>query len=107
MAEIHMGQLLEKAIEKTGLDITKIAVALRVNPRTIHYWFTLKVIDKAVMDRISDVIKYDSSSGKQAVTIINLQANESPLIKDDAYWKNRYISFLDRYSKLTQDKNRK
>lgn len=95
-----MGQLLERAIRRTGLKITDIAVALNVSRRTIYNWFTLEIIDESIMDKISNVIKHDFSLVERKATIISLKTDESPPLKDDAYWKDKYINLLERYSEL-------
>ena len=59
MNELHMGELLEKAIRRKGLNITELAIALSVTRRTLYNWFKLERIDELVMERISEVIKYD------------------------------------------------
>lgn len=40
MDELHMGQLLEKAIRKKGLNITAIARAIGVQRRTMYNWLS-------------------------------------------------------------------
>jgi hypothetical protein len=102
MDEIHMGQLLERAIRKTGFRITEIAAALGISRRTIYNWFKLEVIDESIMGRISDVIRHDFSSGKPNAMISLRNADSSPL-KDDAYWKDKYKNLLERYSNLIKE----
>jgi AcrR family transcriptional regulator len=100
MGEIHMGQLLESAIRRTELSITEIAAALGISRRTIYNWFKLEVIDELVMEKISNVIKYDFSSGMAKATIINSETPGSLPLKDDGYWKDKYVKLLERYSDL-------
>ncbi|MEJ7557069.1 MAG: hypothetical protein WKF66_02100 [Pedobacter sp.] len=104
MGEIHMGQLLERAVRRTGLNITDLAIGLGVNRRTIYSWFTMEVIDESIMHRISDIIKHDFSSGKRTAIVVQLKNEESSPSGDDAYWKDKYIKFLERYSELIKDK---
>jgi hypothetical protein len=104
MGEIHMGELLERAIRRTGLDITDLAVALGVDRRAICSWFTMEVIDKSIMDRISHIIKHDYSTGDRKAAIIKLKTKESSPLRDDAYWKDKYLIFLQRYSELIKNK---
>jgi len=100
MNEIHMGQLLEGAIRRKGLNITQIADALNVSRRTLYNWFKQEVIDEHVMERISGVIVYDAASIKPKPTIIKPITPESLLDKDEAYWQDKYIDLLERYAKL-------
>jgi transcriptional antiterminator len=100
MGEIHMGKLLERAIRRKGLNITEIAVALGISRRTIYNWFKLEVIDESIMGKISDVIRHDFSSGKPKTFIIRSKTADSSPLEDDAYWKDKYINLLERYSDL-------
>ncbi|MEJ7559551.1 MAG: helix-turn-helix domain-containing protein [Pedobacter sp.] len=100
MDEIHMGQLLERAIKRKGLNITEIAAALGVSRRTLYNWFKLEVIDESIMERISGTILHDASSGKSEVVVVDLEVEESVPLKDDTYWKDKYMKLLERYSTL-------
>jgi plasmid maintenance system antidote protein VapI len=57
-----MGELLERAIRKKGVNITELARALNITRRTMYNLFKQEVIDKGTMERISEVIKYDLTS---------------------------------------------
>jgi hypothetical protein len=100
MDEIHMGRLLEIAIGKSGLKITDLAIKLGVNRRTLYNWFKMEVIDQLIIDRISNIVKYDFATGKQQVTILQLKTEQSLPLRDDAYWKEKYTKLLERYSDL-------
>jgi transcriptional regulator with XRE-family HTH domain len=94
-----MGALLEKAIRKKGINITELAAAIKVSRRTIYNWFKQDVIDKDVMDRISGAIQYNFNV-TNSVPVISQEAFESPLVKNELYWQDRYIDLLERYAKL-------
>jgi transcriptional regulator with XRE-family HTH domain len=104
MDEIHMGQLLEKVIKRKGINISELATALKITRRTLYNWFKLEVIDECTMQRISSVIVYDFYADAQRPIISNELANRSPeeasTTNDEAYWQNRYIDLLERYSDL-------
>jgi plasmid maintenance system antidote protein VapI len=104
MENIHMGQLLEKVIRRKEINITELAAALNITRRTLYNWFKQEIIDEGTMQRISDVIVYDFSSDTQIHTIINLGINrpaeEASIIKNEAYWQDRYINLLEHYSEL-------
>jgi transcriptional regulator with XRE-family HTH domain len=106
MGEIHMGQLLERAIKRKGLNISEIAVALNVSRRTLYNWFRLEVIDKSIMERISSATRHDFSSGQSQASIISPETDGSLTIKDEVYWKNKYIDLLERYSDLISGKTK-
>jgi hypothetical protein len=83
IAKIHMGQLLERVIRRTGLNVTDIALALDASRRTVYTWFTMEVIDESITGRISDIIRHDFSSVNPKATIIRFEAYEFYLLKDD------------------------
>lgn len=100
MSELHMGELLERAIRRKGLNITEIAAALNITRRTLYNWFKLEVIDEHTMERISEVIKYDFSSDNAKPVVVTKIKDEKSIVKDEAYWQDRYIDLLERYSLL-------
>jgi transcriptional regulator with XRE-family HTH domain len=100
MSDIHMGELLERAIRKKGVNITELARALNITRRTMYNLFKREVIDKGTMERISSVINYDEGSKDTKPQIIKVQPAESLITKDEAYWQDKYIDLLERYSKL-------
>jgi predicted transcriptional regulator len=104
MDELHMGQLLEKAIRKKGLNITAIAKAIGVQRRTMYNWFSTKDLNVDIMQRISKVIVYDFGQPESAPAIVvpNILevANDLVTIKNEEYWKDKYIDLLERYSSI-------
>lgn len=104
MDELHMGQLLEKAIRKKGLNITAIARAIGVQRRTMYNWFSTKELNVDIMQRISKVIVYDFGQPELAPAIVVPDvvevANDLVTIKNEEYWKDKYIDLLERYSSI-------
>ena len=99
-----MGQLLERVIRRKGLNISELATALGITRRTLYNWFKQEVIDEAIMERVSSVIVYDLTLNAPKPTIVQEvvvePTQENPIEKDEAYWQNRYIDLLERYSGL-------
>ena len=104
MNEVHMGELLERAIRRKGLNITELAEALNITRRTLYNWFKQEVIDEVIMERISEVISYDFSNNAVNPIIRKIVIKETVLIRDEAYWRDKYIDLLERYAKLLQPK---
>jgi AcrR family transcriptional regulator len=99
-----MGQLLERVVRRKGLNISELAAALGITRRTLYNWFKLEVIDEVTMNRISSVIVYDLVSDTSKPTIVIEVVDATPkqnnAEKDAAYWQDRYIDLLERYSEL-------
>jgi transcriptional regulator with XRE-family HTH domain len=104
MSELHMGELLERAIRRKGMNITELAAALNVTRRTLYNWFKLERIDEVSMERISGVIKYEINTSNINPVITKGSLGEPSINKDEAYWQARYIDLLERYSTLLQSK---
>lgn len=104
MAELHMGQLLERVVRKKELNITELAKALGVQRRTMYNWFSSRVLSPEVLQRISRVIVYDFEQPEQLPTIVAPSivdlAADFVTIKNEEYWKDRYIDLLERYSQI-------
>lgn len=100
MSKLHMGELLERAIRRKGLNITEIAAALNITRRTLYNWFKQEIIDEDTMERISAIISYDISSGVSEPKITAVLPDETVIKKGEDYWKDRYIDLLERYSML-------
>jgi transcriptional regulator with XRE-family HTH domain len=102
MSDIHMGELLERAIRMKGVNITELARALNITRRTMYNLFKQEVIDKGTIERISEVIKYDLTSENLNPVVVKDIKDESSIVKDEAYWQDRYLDLLERYSELIE-----
>jgi predicted transcriptional regulator len=103
--EIHMGQLLEKVIRKKGLNISKLAKAIGVDRRSIYNWFAEPELKPGVLEKIAEAIDHDFSEEIPTASIKNPDLiASSQEIRDDEYWKNKYIDLLERYSELLKRK---
>jgi plasmid maintenance system antidote protein VapI len=81
MSDIHMGELLERAIRKKGVNITELARALNITRRTMYNLFKREVIDKGTMERISSVINYNEGSKDTKPQISNIFPTSHLLLK--------------------------
>jgi transcriptional regulator with XRE-family HTH domain len=100
MSDIHMGELLKKAVRKKGLNLTELASALNITRRTLYNWFKQEIIDQATMERIADIIQYEFNTTSSIPIIIQNPMLNPVVIKDELYWQDKYIDLLERYSKL-------
>ena len=96
-----MGQLLEKVIRKKGLNISKLAKAVGVDRRSMYNWFTEPQLKVGILEKIAEVIDHDFTAEVPTAFIKNPEpdANDKE-IRDDEYWKDKYIDLLERYSDL-------
>lgn len=99
-----MGQLLERVVRRKELNITELATAIGVQRRTMYNWFSSRVLSPEILHRISKVIVYDFEQPEQlpiivAPSIVEL-ATDLVTIKNEEYWKDKYIDLLERYSEI-------
>lgn len=96
-----MGRLLEKVIRKKGLNISKLAKAIGVDRRSMYNWFSEPELKEGILERIAEAIDHDFSAEVPTATIKNPDLiASSKEIRDDEYWKDKYIDLLERYSDL-------
>lgn len=108
----HHGHVVEKVIRRDGHSISDISRLLSVNRRSIYNWFDQPKLRPEIIYRIGCVIEHDFSIELPDVFSPNdfkfnaevkedviATGNDKPL-KDDAYWKEKYYSLLERYDLL-------
>lgn len=96
-----MGELLEKVIRKKGLNISELAKAIGVHRRSFYNWFKEPQIKVEVMEKIAEAINHDFSGDIVVTTVKSKELIiRDHIVKDDEYWKNKYIDLLERYAEL-------
>ena len=96
-----MGRLLERVIRKKGLNISELARAIGVHRRSLYNWFAEPELKVEILEKISEAIGHDFSAEFPTTFIKKPEpANPDQVIKDDEFWKNKYIDLLERYSDL-------
>jgi hypothetical protein len=104
MDNVHMGQLLERAIRKKGLNISEVAVALNINRRTLYNWFKQEFLDEHKLTKVSEIIKDGLLLYTKKQTELSITTSESLGDNDELYWHEKYTDLLDRYSRLIKTK---
>ncbi|MFD0794260.1 helix-turn-helix domain-containing protein [Mucilaginibacter litoreus] len=109
----HFGQIVEKVIRRDGYSISELARLTNVNRRSVYNWFKQKRLRPEIIYRIGLALNYDFS--KDFPTLFNVNEfkniknsqqllNNSWVIpheeKSESYWKDRYISLLEKYNDL-------
>jgi predicted transcriptional regulator len=96
-----MGQLLEKVIRKKGLNISKLAKAIGVDRRSVYNWFTEPELKAGILEKIAEVIDHDFTADVPRLSIKDPELiAQNKEVRDDEYWKDKYIDLLERYSDL-------
>ena len=107
MVKVHMGELVEKVIKKTGANVTELASAMGVSRRTIYNWYKEEVISVSILNKLSREIGYDFTAAENVISPAVIESEEQlenkEINQDDKYWQSRYIELLERYSELLSD----
>ena len=104
MVKVHMGELVEKVIKKTGANVTELASAMGVSRRTIYNWYKEEVISVSILNKLSQEIGYDFTNAEILFGAQQIEPDEqlenAVVNQDDKYWQSRYIELLEQYSEL-------
>lgn len=107
---IHRGEIVEQAVRQSGISITSVAKRLGKSRRHLYNIFEEPNVSIDVVLQISKVIHYDftevipeikKSSHIQEVTDSSSQYETEKTVE---YWKDKYLSLLERYNELLEQK---
>ncbi len=111
----HIGQIVEYTVRKNGYSITDLGRELGVNRRTIYNYFENKHLKQNVIFKIGIIIRHDFSKDfpelftaeefvpinkTSSINVHNLPVNDS----DQLEWKDKYLSLLEKFNELLQEK---
>ncbi|QXV64841.1 hypothetical protein FPZ42_08115 [Mucilaginibacter achroorhodeus] len=107
----HFGQIVEKVIRRDGYSISELAKLTNVNRRSVYNWFKQKRLKPEIIYRIGLALNYDFSKDFPSLFSaddfqhIQNKARTSDWLpvkeeKDENYWKDRYITLLEKYNEL-------
>jgi predicted transcriptional regulator len=101
----HRGEIVKKAVYKSGYPITELAKRLSKSRRWIYLMFENanvsldvvlnigKIIHYDFKDEIKEFISYQNAINESAFDYQNDEANSE-------YWKNKYLKLLEEYNEL-------
>ena len=108
--ELHYGQIIERTIRRKGYSISEVARFVKVNRRSVYYWFDQQYLKKDIIYQIGLCLKHDFSVEfphlfKSEDFEQNRAEKKSPAelageqqMQD--YWKNKYLEVLEKYNDL-------
>lgn len=101
----HRGEIVKKAVYKSGFPITELAKRLSKSRRWIYLMFENANISLDVVLQIGKIIHYDfkdeikefgSYQNAISESAFDYQNDES----NSEYWKNKYLKLLEEYNEL-------
>jgi len=112
----HKGEILEKAVRQSGMPLTKLTKKLCRSRRWIYNAFENPNLSIDYILEIGKIIHYDFTDDihelkKYRATSIELQSENNSFSKElfsndtTEFWKNKYLSILEKYNFLLERKN--
>lgn len=105
----HRGEIVERAIRKSGYPISEIARKLGKSRRWMYLMFDNSQVDIESIISIGKIIHHDFSNEIRELNAINTNSfleSESKYNKQTKeYWKNKYLGLLENYNELLKKIN--
>lgn len=94
----HRGEIIKKAIYKSGISITALAYKLGKSRRWVYQMFDNCNVSLDMVIKIGNLIHHDFSTEIDELKIIIDNNNISENDKNVDYWKNKYLKLLEEYN---------
>ncbi len=105
----HRGEIVERAIRKSGYPISQIARKLGKSRRWMYLMFDNSQVDLESIISIGRIIHHDFSDEIKELAVINPDSFSEPESKynkqNKDYWKNKYLKLLESYNALLKKTN--
>ncbi|WP_294673875.1 CRISPR-associated protein Cas4 [uncultured Fluviicola sp.] len=105
----HRGEIVERAIRKSGYPISQIARKLGKSRRWMYLMFDNSQVDIESIISIGKIIHHDFSDEIKELSVVNpdsFSEQESKYNKQNKdYWKNKYLKVLESYNALLKKTN--
>lgn len=99
------GAIVERVVRRSGISIAELARRIKVDRRSIYYWFKQSNLDAATIAKLGRALTYDF---KQDFPDLNLDEQNEPVrslapTEEVMHWKTKYIGLLENYNYLLQE----
>lgn len=101
----HRGEIVERAVRKSGYPITQIARKIGKSRRWMYLMFDNSQVDLESIISIGRIIHHDFSDEIKELSVINPHSfteSDPKYNKQKDYWKNKYLKLLESYNELLQ-----
>lgn len=101
----HRGEIIKKAVYKSGYPITELAKRLSKSRRWVYLMFENSNVSLDIVLQIGKLIHHDFRDEIKGFNSYQSALNESAFDyqNDEAnseYWKNKYLKLLEEYNEL-------
>lgn len=99
------GAIVERVVRRSGISIAELARRIKVDRRSIYYWFKQPNLDTATIAKLGRALTYDF---KQDFPDLNFdeqieQVRYLAPTEEVMHWKTKYIGLLENYNYLLQE----
>lgn len=109
----NLGEVIERTVRRSGISITEIAKRLKVNRRTVYYWFKQESLHYYTIQEIGAVIGHDftkelldhSDENNSGIPDIYYLIYERQVLKELNYWKRKYEELSEKYTEQLMNYN--
>lgn len=101
----HRGDIVKKAVYKSGYPITELAKKLSKSRRWVYLMFENSNLSLDVILQIGKIIHYDFKDEIKEFKMYQNGLNESVVDYNNdesnpEYWKNKYLRLLEEYNQI-------
>lgn len=100
----NRGEIIKKAIYKSGISITVLAYKLGKSRRWVYQMFDSCNVSLDMVIKIGNLIHHDFSTEIHELKIIIENNTIFENEKNVDYWKNKYFKLLEEYNDLLKNK---
>jgi hypothetical protein len=108
----HRGEIIKKAVYKSGFSITELAKRLGKSRRWVYLMFENPSVSLDVVLQLEKIIHYNFSKEIKEIRPSNIEfiesisGNQTEKYSEE-YWKNKYLRLLEEYNDLLKINNSK
>jgi transcriptional regulator with XRE-family HTH domain len=109
---VHRGELLEEAVRQSGISLAEVARRMGKSRRHLYNLFEDPHVSVEVILQIGKVIHHDFTANKKLfgnlspLSVFDVsgerQQGEQSAHEDAVYWKNKYLTLLEKYNALLE-----
>ncbi|MBZ4037297.1 hypothetical protein K6T82_21230 [Flavobacterium sp. 17A] len=101
----HRGDIVKKAVYKSGYPITELAKKLSKSRRWVYLMFENSNLSLDMILQIGKIIHYDFKDEIKEFKIYKNTVDESAVDYNNdelnpEYWKNKYLKLLEEYNHI-------
>ena len=103
----HKGEIIEKAVRKSGVKLTVLAKRLKKSRGYLYYLFQTRDVSYEEAMKIGRFISYDFSEEYDDI-IKNPVIPKNRRAKNTVdFWKTKYITLLEKHNEMIENRKKR